>query len=173
MHVKIVGRLRAPKFDPVRSTSVLGKRRSPRVGRDVNLYVEGAHERTRQRSTRSPLVHTTGWRAGKKQRLPLKTKAICKAPLARRLAHAFGKARRQSAAHGGHPRRVLLCTCLMPSRRARVTRDQRRRHAPRICVAFVGELHAARSRGTPTLPALELLPSEKRNLTDDEKRPSR
>ena len=25
--------------------------RSPRVGRDVNLYVEGAHERTRQRST--------------------------------------------------------------------------------------------------------------------------
>jgi hypothetical protein len=30
---------------------VLGKRRSPRVGRDDNLYVEGAHERTRQRST--------------------------------------------------------------------------------------------------------------------------
>ena len=30
---------------------ILGKRRSPRVGRDVNLYVEGAHERTRQRST--------------------------------------------------------------------------------------------------------------------------
>ena len=28
-----------------------GKRRSPRVGRDDNLYVEGAHERTRQRST--------------------------------------------------------------------------------------------------------------------------
>jgi hypothetical protein len=31
--------------------SILGKRRSPRVGRDDNLYVEGAHERTRQRST--------------------------------------------------------------------------------------------------------------------------
>ena len=30
---------------------LLGKRRSPRVGRDDNLYVEGAHERTRQRST--------------------------------------------------------------------------------------------------------------------------
>ena len=44
----------------------------------------------------------------------------------------------------------------MPSRRARVTRDQRRRHAPRICAALVGELHAARSRGTTTLPALEL-----------------
>ena len=43
----------------------------------------------------------------------------------------------------------------MPSRRAHVAHDQRRRHAPRICAALVGELHAARSRGTPTLPALE------------------
>ena len=47
---------------------VFGKRRSPRVGRGVNLYVEGAHERTRQRRpkhtlTHSPLTHTTGWRA--------------------------------------------------------------------------------------------------------------
>ena len=74
---------------------------------------------------------------------------------------------------GRHPRIVLLCACLMPSRRARVTCDQRLRHAPRICVAFVGELHAARSRGTPTLPALGLLPSEKGNLTDDEKQPRR
>ena len=56
----------------------------------------------------------------------------------------------------------------MPSRRARVTRDQRRRHAPRICVALVGELHAARSRGTPTLPALELRrPNEKGNLSGE------
>jgi len=52
----------------------------------------------------------------------------------------------------------------MPSRRAR----QRRRHAPRICAALVGELHAARSRGTPTLPALELrLPNEKGNLSGE------
>ena len=52
----------------------------------------------------------------------------------------------------------------MPSRRAR----QRRRHAPRICAAFVGELHAARSRGTPTLPALESrLPNEKGNLSGE------
>ena len=37
--------------------------------------------------------------------------------------------------------------------------------APRVCVAFVGELHAACSRGTPTLPALELRrPNEKGNL---------
>jgi hypothetical protein len=36
------------------------------------------------------------------------------------------------------------------------TPDQRRRHAPGIRAAFVGEPHAARSRGTPTLPTLEL-----------------
>ena len=46
-----------------RAFCILGKRRSPRVGRDDNLYVEGAHERTRQRST-PPLIHTMGWRAG-------------------------------------------------------------------------------------------------------------
>ena len=59
----------------------------------------------------------------------------------------------------------------MPSRRARVVLGRRRQHAPRVCAALVGELHAVCIRGTPTLPALELLPSEKRNLTDDEKRP--
>ena len=59
----------------------------------------------------------------------------------------------------------------MPSRRVRVVLGWQRQHAPRVCAAFVGELHAVCIRGTPTLPALELLPSEKRNLTDDEKRP--
>jgi hypothetical protein len=48
-----------------------------------------------------------------------------------------------------------------------VTYDQRR-HAPRICAALVGELHAARSRGTPTLLALELRqPNEKENLSGE------
>ena len=59
----------------------------------------------------------------------------------------------------------------MPSRRARVALGRRRRHAPRVCAALVGELHAVRICGTPTLPALGLLPSEKGNLTDDEKQP--
>ena len=59
----------------------------------------------------------------------------------------------------------------MPSRRARVALGQRRRHAPRVCAALVGELHAVCIRGTPTLPALGLLPSEKGHLTDDEKQP--
>ena len=59
----------------------------------------------------------------------------------------------------------------MPSRRARVVLGRRRRHAPRVCAALVGELHAVRIRVTPTLPALGLLPSEKRDLTGDEKRP--
>ena len=59
----------------------------------------------------------------------------------------------------------------MPSRRVRVVLGWQRQHAPRVCAAFVGELHAVCIRGTPTLPALELLPSEKRNLTDGEKRP--
>ena len=40
----------------------------------------------------------------------------------------------------------------MPSRRARVALDWRRRHAPRVCAALVGELHAVYIRGTPTLP---------------------
>ena len=44
-------------------------------------------------------------------------------------------------------------------------------HAPRVCAALVGELHADRIRGTPTLPALGSLPSEKENLTEDEKQP--
>ena len=67
--------------------------------------------------------------------------------------------------HGGSPAdSPILCVFNACSRRAR----QRRRHAPRICAALVGELHAARSRGTPTLPALELrLPNEKGNLSGE------
>jgi hypothetical protein len=49
---------------------------------------------------------------------------------------------------------------------------------PRICAALVGELHAARSRGTPTLPALELRRPERErksqrrnNLVTPETRP--
>jgi hypothetical protein len=62
---------------------------------------------------------------------------------------------------------------ILTCRRAR----QRRRptlHAY-ICAALVGELHAVRSRGTPTLytPALELRdsPNEKGNLSGETTKP--
>eukprot|EP00964_Phaeocystis_antarctica_P122758 scaffold86401_cov67-Phaeocystis_antarctica.AAC.1 len=44
----------------------------------------------------------------------------------------------------------------MPSRCARIA-DMQQRRTPRICGAFVGELHTDRSRGAPTLPTLDVL----------------
>ena len=60
----------------------------------------------------------------------------------------------------------------MPSRRARVAFWlATTARSARLGAALVGELHADRIRGTPTLPALGSLPSEKENLTEDEKQP--
>ena len=90
----------------------------------------------------------------------------------------FMREREPTRAHATakHSPSLILCMlfvkCLLPAR-ARVThsRDQatmaRSTHL-HLRPALVGELHAARSRGTPTLPALELrLPNEKGNLSGE------
>ena len=64
---------------------------------------------------------------------------------------------------GGAPADSLIQCMLKCLPGARVSGDDTLH-----CAALVGELHAARSRGTPTLPALESrLPNEKGNLSGE------
>ena len=100
--------------------------------RNVNHYVKGAHERTRQRSTPLYLIHTTRWRAGQKTNGYRwgQTHEICEAEEPFRdssppLPPFLGRMFRSTAcvgAHGGH-QRIVFILCMLNAFPARACRS--------------------------------------------------
>ena len=103
--------------------------------------------------------------AHKKQRLPLgqPTQEICDARASFE-ALALGVPFWVTMRWGAPADSPIMCMLNAFPARASATTAR----STHICAALVGEVHTARSRGTPTLPALELrLPSEKGNLSGE------